>query len=524
MVQTVSNAFTAEEKDTTRSIAHDLLVSWKKDSLLGNRMFTIGVSEIGGNDIIGINPGAIGSPGNYRYFDESDYVMSMAWERGLSIPTGGLNKSYAEIELDNTSGRFTPRYMGGNSELFTAILPRRPFIINAGFDFGGIAQTIPQFSGGTTKQPEVDSRNRTLRFSGSDYTDFLESRYLDQEVMFTSQRTDQVLETLLQDSLGMSTAQFELDYGINIIPFGLFEKGTRFSNIIHQLVEAENGQFYQDEEGIFRFENRQHWDSSPYTDVQRIVLTGQVIEATAPDDDHLINVVEINAAIRQKQPLQTVFNLPTLTFLTIPANGQIEQFFEFEDPVLELTNPSNGGANSFYVANSANDESGTDVTSSVTFENVGNFARAVKYRISNDTAAPAYVTQLVLAGRVAKKTSDLYYREQDDSSVTAYEERPLSIQNDYIQDETWAASYARMLLNDFSDVENLQKIVIRAIPELQLGDLVSWQGRYWRIYDIKTKLSESEGFIQELTMLQRTINSYFRIGISLIGSSDQIAP
>ncbi len=523
MTQSVSSAWTAEEKDSVRNVSQGLLASWKKESTLGSRTFTIGVSLIGGNDIIGANPGAIGSPGIYRYFDETEYVMSLAWERGLNMPLGGLSKGLAEADLDNTSGRFTPRYSGGNSELFTAILPRRPFIINAGFEFAGIDQTIPQFSGITTKTPIVDKRQASVRIQGSDYVDFFQNRYLDQEIMFTAQRTDQVLNTLFEN-LGMSTAQYDLDTGINIIPFGLFEKGTRFSDIMHQIVEAENGHLYQDESGIFKFENRQHWDSAPYTQVQRIIYTSQVLEAETPSDDHIINVVEIHAPIRQKQPLQTVFNLPSLSFIEIAANTTIEQFFEFEDPVLALTNPSAAGANSFFVANSVNDETGTDLTSSITITNIGTFAKAVKYRFQNTSSSIAFITQFVLAGRVAKKIGDLYYREVDDSSMTAYEERAISINNDYIQNESWAASYSRMILDDFSSPETLQKITIRAIPELQLGDLISWQGRHWRVYDIKTRFDPDYGFTQELTMLQRTIITYFRIGISTIGGEDKIAP
>lgn len=522
-MQSVSAAFTAEEKDTVREIAHNLQVSWKKESTLGSRTFTIGVSTIGGNDIIGSNPGAIGSPGIYRYFDESTYVEGLAWERGLNIPTGGLVKGLAEARLENTSGRFTPGYMGGTSELFTAMLPRAPFIISAGFEVGGVNTVIPQFSGVLTKTPEIDSRSRTVKIQGSDYVDFFSNRYLDQEIMFTSQRTDQVYTTLLQ-SLGISTAQYDLDYGINIIPFGLFEKGTQYSGIFNDLAEAENGHFYQDESGIFKFENRQHWDSSPYTQVQKLVLTGQVIEAESPNDDHLINVVEIRANLRQKQPAQTIFTLPSLSSIELQPGESVEEFFEFQDPILALTNPTGGGDVSYYVANTERDESGTVSTGSITFTNVGTFAKAVKYRIKNNASETLFVTQVVLSGRPAKQYGDLYYREKDDSSVTAYQERPLQIDNDYIQDESWAASYARLILNDYSEIENLQRITIRAIPELQLGDLISWQGRYWRIYDIKSTLNAGTGFVQELTLLQRDINSYFRIGISTIGSSDQIAP
>lgn len=513
-MQSVSSAFTAEGKDTVRHPAHNLLVSWKKDSTLGNRTFTIGVSLIGGNDIIGVNPGAIGSPGNYRYFDESSYVTSLAWERGLRMPIGGLNKAYAEARLDNTSGRFTPRYMGGSSELFTAILPRRPMIINAGFDVDGIDIAIPQFAGVLDRQPQVNSRDRTIGIHAADYVDFFFNRFLDKEIMFTSQRTDEVLTTLF-GSLGMSTAQYDFDYGINFIPFGLFEKGTRFSNIINQLVEAENGQLYQDESGIFKFENRQHWDSAPYTEVQKVIYTADVINAESPDDDHLINVVEILSNPRVKLPQQVVFTLSTS--IEIPSNSDKELFVDFTDPMLEVETP-------VHVANSSSDNTGDDTTASVTLKSASIFAKAAKYIYTNNSDTANFITKLTIEGRPARVLNPIYTRAQDDSSVTAYEERPYKLENDYIQSESWADSFAQILLNDFSEIENLQRIVIRAKPELQFGDLISWQGRYWRVFDIKTHFSPSDGFIQELTLLQRTINSYFRIGISTIGGSDKIAP
>ncbi len=514
-MQSVTAAFTAEEIDKTRSPVADLLVSWKKESTLGNRTFTIGVSTIGGPDVIGINPGAVGSPGNYRYFDESTYLKSLAWERSLNIPLGGLVKGFAEAELENTSGRFTPRYMGGSSELFTAILPRRPFIINAGFEYAGVENMIPQFAGILTRNPEVDKRSATVHLQGSDYIDFFQNRYLDQEVMFTGLRTDEVYEDLLV-SMGLSTSQYVLDTGINNIPFGLFDKGTRLSNIFQELAEAENGHFYQDETGIFRFENRQHWDSSPHNSVSRIVLTGQVLEAEAPDDDHLINVVEVKSKILAKQPNQLIFQLAAP--LELPANTTTALFVEFDDPILQMQTITG------YTVNTESDETGTDITDNVTVSSTDLFAKAAKIIFRNTTSSIGFMTQLYIYGRPVKVISDLYHRAQDDSSVTAYEERSLVIDNPYIQNASWAESYAQMLLQDHSEIENLQNITIRAIPSLQLGDLISWQGRYWRVYGIRTQFSPSEGFVQELTLLQRTITTYFRIGISTIGGSDRIAP
>lgn len=510
-MQSVAAAFTAEERDSTRSIVQSTQVSWHRNKI-ASHVFTIGVSTIGGNDSIDANPGAIGSPGLYKYFDESSYILSLTWERGLNMPTGGLTKALAEAVLDNTSGRFTPRYMGGNSELYTAIQPRKPVIIGAGFKYGGINNTIPQFSGIISKQPALDIANKTLDFQAADYVDFFQNKFLDRDVMFTAQRSDQVLTTL-STQLGMNTAQYDYDTGINIIPFGYFPSGTKAADAIGQIVEAENGQYYQNESGIFKFENRQHWSSSPYTQVQRIISTSQVINAQAPNQDHLINVVEINAAVRVKQPLQTIFTLAVAS--TLPANSDTSIFVNFDDPILQIVTPST------WSANSASDGSGTDLTGSVHLKTIDKFAQAAKITFTNNGQS-GFLTALLITGRPAKVSSNIYIRRQDDSSVTAYQEQPLQINNDFIQDQNWAQSYAQMILNDFSDIENLQVITIRAIPELQLGDLISWQGRYWRIYNIRTSLDPSSGFVQELTMLQRTITNYFRIGISTIGGTDKI--
>jgi hypothetical protein len=524
-MQVVPAGFTAEEKDMVQKIAHSLLVSWHKQFVPSNRTFTVGVSIIGGNDVIGANPGALGSPGNYKYSDETQYVMSMAWERGLNVPTGGLNKAMAEAKLYNGAtgtdkGRFTPRYLGGRSELYTAVLPRRPAIINAGFNYDGNDKMIPQFTGLFDKQPALSVRDKTISLSMADYVDFFQNRFLDQTVMYTSVYTNTLLENMFSQ-LGMSTAQYNIDQGINLIPFALFNKGTRFSDAIQKLAEAENAQFYQDEQGIFRFENRQHWDDTPYNQVQRVINTSQVIDSGVPNEDHLINVVEVKSQSRAKQPLQIVMNFsqPTL----INGDSSIELFFSYQDPVLQIVTPSLLSSDSYYVANTLSDGSGTDVTNSVSVKSIDNFAQASKIVFQNNSSNAAYLTRVIISGRPAKQIGEIYYRGERDASITAYEERPLTINNEYIADANWARSYAEMILDDFSHIENLQTITVRAIPELQLGDLISWQGHQWRIYDIKTTLDPSAGFIQDLKLLQRTIKSYFRIGISTIGGTDLIA-
>lgn len=513
-MQSVSGAFTAETKDKTRKIAASLQISWKKDFRSSITFFTIGVSTIGGNDIIAGSAGIQSAWNRYLYEDESERLLNLAYERELNMPLGGIAKSLADVRLDNTSGRYLPDYMGGTSSIFTAIGPMKPAIINTGFEIAGIDQLIPQFVGVLDRQPRTDIRSKTTELQMTDFLEFLTNRYIDHTTMYTGQRSDQLIETLLS-GLGYATAQYELDTGIDIIPFAIFESGAKLIDVINQITQAEMGHFYQDEEGRLRFENRQHWDSSPHNTVQQIIYTADVIDAEMPDDDHIINTVEIVSQPRLKQPNQLVFTLSSS--IEIASGAEYELFVNFDDPMLSIDTP-------VYRANTLEDGTGTDVGSSVLLRASDEFAQAAKYIYHNYHTGTAYITDLTIYGRPAKVATDIFYKAQDDSSVTAYEERLVRIENNYIHSQDWAQSMAQMILSQFSNPESLQEITIKAMPHLQLGDLISWQGRYWTIYGIQTGVDPNSGFVQRLRLLQRTIETYFRIGISTIGGDDKIAP
>lgn len=453
----------------------------------------------------------------------------MDYERGLNLPEGGLVKALADVRLDNTSMRYTPSYAGGNSEIYTAVsLPSRPFVINAGFNYAGIDNMIPQFVGVTSKVPQVDTRNKIADFAGEDFIGYIQNSYVDKTEMFTSEFTDVLIADALTE-LGFATAQYDLDAGITRVNFGLFEQGLKWGDYIDALVKAENGHLYQDENGIIRFDNRQHWAQFPYFNVQRVISTAQVINQVLPAADHIINVVEIKASPREVGDSSIIWQATNYNgsgVVALPV-GDTEVWASYNDPIFVVDTPvGNGviGQTSYYVANSKTDGTGTDVTTSTSLKSITNFAQSSKIVFTNSSSQEIYLTTLDIWGRPARKTGDIYYKEKRDSSVTAFGEQLLQIENDYIQDSTWAQSLAGIILQDFSRPENLTTLTIRAIPELQLGDLVSWQGRYHRIYDIRTQIDPGVGFVQDLKMIQRTINTYFRIGVSLIGGPDRISP
>lgn len=526
-MQAVSSAFSAEETSSVRNIAQSVQVSWKKDYLSSITLFTIGVSTIGGNDIIS-GPAGVQSDWNRRkYVDESGNVLNISYERELSLPLGGLTKAMADVSFDNTSNRYTPWYAGGNSEIYTAVLPRRPFVINAGFEVNGVNQTIPQFIGVTDKTIEIDKRRATARLHGVDFIGFLQNRPVDKTAMFTSQRSDIIIGNLLNEA-GFATAQYDLDEGINNIGFGLFNSGDKLGDVIDRISKAENAHFYQDEEGKLHFSNRQHWDIPPHTTVQRIISTSQVIQSKVPSTSRIINSVEIIASPREVMDYEPIWDLGFEggTSIELPINDT-EKFVNYDDPIFVVTTPvPNGtpGQSSYYVANTESDGSGSDVTSLVSIKSIDNFAQASKIIFTNNSGSTAYLTTLDVWGRPARKTGDILYRDKIGSSITAFEEQVLKIENNYIQDATWAESYATLILQDFATPERIQEITIRAIPELQMGDLISWQGMPWRVFGISGRLDPEEGFVQDLNIIQRDIRSYFRIGISTIGGSDTIAP
>ncbi len=430
----VADAFSVEAVDTVRKIAQSTQFAWKKDYKSNITFFTIGVSSIGGDDLIPDSVGSATAWNKYKYQDESAYVLSLGYERGLNLPEGGLTKAIADIKLDNTSGRFTPRYAGGNSELYTAVnKPGRPVILNAGFNYGGIDNLIPQFTGLTSKPPIVDSRGRTADLAADDFVGYIQNSYVDKTAMFTSERTDVLIQTALSN-LGFATSQYDLDTGINIVGFGLFETGLKWADYIDQLVKSENGHMYQNESGILKFENRTHWSQYPYYNVQRVITTAQVINQVLPDTSHIINVVEVTGSPRSVEATSQIIWQATSYagsgIIALPV-GDTEVWANYNDPIFSVDRPAANditiNQTSFWIANSLTDGTGTDVTNSVTLKSIDNFAQTSKLVFTNNTAQQVFLTTLDIWGRPARKTGDIYYKEKIGSSVTAYGEQILTI-------------------------------------------------------------------------------------------------
>lgn len=475
--------------------------------------FTIGVSVIGGSHIIKGDGNVIQEWDKYQYDDYSYRVMSMEVTR-QEESVNSVSLAMADIELENHDNYFTPDAGSGIDDY---ILPYRPTKIYMGFG----SEAIPVFIGLTEKVPTVNEKSKRATFHLIDFMYSLFNRPLDETIILQDVSTDAALETLM-DAAGILPTQFDFDYGFNIIDFVYFEAGTKFGDAVKELMEAEMGRFYMDESGVIRFKNRQNFSSTPVMAFD----TSNIIDISNSVQDDIINVVEVKSKVREVQANQKFWELQSAT--RVPASSSIDIWANFDDPVTAVDAPSyiSGATTSLYATNKNEDGSGDAVTSNIAFTNT-RFAKSYKMTIANTNTFDVWITALELFARPAKVVRELYVREEDAASVSKYDERVLTIENNFINNEGDATSKAKIMLGDYSENNKVTSMTVKGNPALQIGDAVYFNARGQSgtaiVSKIVNKFSGAQ-FTQRLNVKVREFQNYFTIGVSTIGGTDVIAP
>lgn len=530
-MQSVSSDFTTRSIGAIRKIEPRLLASFAKTFSSGITFFTIGTSTIGGNDIIKGDNSVIQEWDKYVYEDFTNRVLSIEWVRESDPPLGAVTLAMADITLDNHDDLFTPANTAGR--LYNKLGTGRPMRIYVGF---GGTEKIQLFVGLTEGQPVIDEKAKTVRFHLVDFLRQLQDTELNETVILTTKRTDEGISTILQAG-GLTTAQFSLDYGSVVIPFIYFPKGTKIGTALRELTEAELGALYMDENGVIRFENRTNWT----TKSQSWQFTpSNTIDITNPDDNSRVkNLVEVFSNTRAVEDHQMVFsngsNAVKFTDDTsvLKAGETKEAFVNFKDdegdlPVTNITNPSGGTRdNSGYDARTSDDGDSVDVTASVSISLISKFSTAMKMSFTNNGSVSAVISRLEVWGDPARIQSKIYVIEKDSASITKYDEQPVKIENNYIQDEAAATSIAKLILADRAESDDVRELIVKGVPQLQTGDFVRYVDKRGNNTYYVSRINgtiNSDGLRQKVTIVKRTMNKYFRIGISTIGGVDPIAP
>ncbi len=481
-----------------RPIRAKLLVSWNR--LVGAQDFAIvGTSLVGGTDIVqGTGSSAINQSDAFEYFDETDRVLRLEYERRLLEPLGGTSIAMADVLLDNADLRFTPDF---NSTIGTALRPNRPIKMFIGFEVQGQSKLISIIEG-LTSQPKEDKARRTVRISAFDFMKSL-NETPQESAIFTNQRSDQIIDSILADA-GIGASLFELDQGLNTIGFAWFEKGQTAGERIRQICEAEEAIFYQDELGILRFENRDKYTQSPYNASVFTIDPGDILEWNQGSSSEIINRVIIKGAPRSVKGESEIWRDGAEE--EIAAGATVTIWAEFEDPVSDITQPS---ANTDYTAFTATAGGGTDITADISIAAIGEFAKAAKMIITNNNAGAAFVNLLKLRGTPATVDYEIKEVFEDSNSITDYNEHQKIVDNQFIDKRAFAANMAQDIVRRHKSPNNVLVIKIRGIPQLQLRDRIKVKDQdlntftEFRLTGIQG-IYEPGSFIQTLTLRKIT--------------------
>jgi len=530
-MQTVSQTFTNRTAGKVRALKHAVFMSFAKDYDASVSFFDIGGSSIGGIDILKGDNSVLQEWDKYVYEDYSDRVLSIEYDRGTEPPTNALTLATLDLVMDNHDDLFTPG--NTNSSLDGFLLPRRPIRVHLGFG----TEVIPIFVGLTEKRPEIDERSKTVRFHCIDFLKAIMNISLDEELMFQDSRTDEIISAVLQTA-GLATSQFDLDYGGVIIPFAYFKKGSKVGDALNEIAEAELGNISMDENGVIRFQNRTNWadNVSSWTFDKDNTIERKNAGGTP------INVVEVFSKARQVEAKQKLWESNGVVQFDDKTDflgpGETKSvILDFKDeygelPVTSADDPDyvTSATTSLYATNEKRDGTGATLDAGVTLDSSDLFSTALKLTFTNSGSQSVYITRLEIHGTPAKVAQDIYVREVDSVSIgtkDGFEEHVAKIENDYIQDAVAATSIAKIIIADRAEDDDQQTLIVKGVPQLQVGDVITYQDENQNETYFVTGINgilNSSGFRQVLRISKRVINSYFRIEISSIGGTDQIAP
>jgi len=503
-------AFDTITTAVSRVLKWVLKISWLRNKDESLTFATVGTSVVDGTDIIQGQATDLTKPDYFAYDDESGYAMRLEYERIIEEPLGGLALAQADVVLDNANMRFTPGY---SPTIGMAIEPNRPMQMFLGFEVQGQDKTIPVFKG-LTWRPQEDKNNRTVTIHAFDYIQFMNTYQLEKAI-YTDQRSDQIIEDVLT-TVGYTSSQYVLDEGLNTIGFAWFDKGETAGERIRKICEAEDAHFYQDENGVLRFENRRHYTQAPHGTTQWTINKDDILQWEEDKNVDIVNRCTVIAKPRAVQDTTEIWKDGIVEELE--RGEQLIIWAKWEDPVTSITDPA---ATTDYVANTASDGSGTDTTSDITVS-VDKFTKTAKLTIQNNAGMKIYLTKLRLRGTPATVTSEIIHIYQDDDSIDKYERRELVIENDFIDSDEFARYLATAIVTKYKDPLKRVRVLVRGIPQIQLKDKVSCYdpdtATYsdYRVTKIQGVLSPGE-MIQWLTL--REISSYEADSWALVGTA-----
>lgn len=298
------------------------------------------------------------------------------------------------------------------------------------------------------------------------------------------------------------------------------------------------GLLFVDENGIIRFWNRQHINNSLANSFTFNYSNMRNIEWVNTPVINDIQVVAKPRFVASKQKLwenASAIKVEAGQALLVPAD------FRDDDgalPVTSVDTPlyTTAATTSYYATNLKEDGTGDAANTYLTLTSASLVGDTYLMTFTNTYTQPVYITKLALYATPAKISHIESKRYTDQTSIDNYGRNPtgsgepLVVTNDQIQEASTANSIAYTLLSEYKTPRKRLKCTVFAVPQLQIGDLVTvniedtGEALAMFVLGLSTKLDIGGNLVQDLELEQRTVKQYFTIGLSTIGGLHTIAP
>lgn len=526
------NSFEAQTAAPVRNLIYGVLVSWLRTiSPTAVKFFQIGQSTIGGPDKIkSAGTASITFFDKYAYTDESARASRWAITRKLSQYPWGMVMAQADIDLINADKRFMPAFDATIGAYVDK--PNRPVKISVGFGTEPIMQFV-----GFTDQPESTLVDRRVTLRAFDALNFLNTYKIANLGIQVNKYTHEIIESILLEA-GFSASQYSLETSLQQKIGYISLKDKQAGAVLRDLVEAEMGLLFVDENGIIRFWNRQHLNN---TSTPVYTFSYANMRNVGWGSSPVINDIQVIAKPRFVAASQKIWE--NASAIKIEAGQSLLVAADFRDdngslPVSSIVTPVNiaSAVTSYWTSNLTDDGNGTNAAAYTTLTSASLVGDTYLMTFTNSYTQPIYLFKVVLFGTPAKLRYIESTRQIDATSVTNYDRNPtgngepLIVTNDMIQDVSTANSIAYTLMKEYSTPRKRLRCTVFAVPQLQLGDYVTVQladtGESLNMFimGLNIKLDRGGNLQQDLELEQKVIKRYFRIGISRIGQTDTIAP
>lgn len=389
-----------------------------------------------------------------------------------------------------------------NNFIGDLILPKRAVRSEVGFN----NYNIPKFTGLINKFiPSI--KEDTIHIYAYDMADRLKDVIVE-DAYFENKRSDELIIELASIA-GIGIEQLSLETGTNTVEFAYFQEGSVWT-YMNQVAEAEGGRIFFDETGKLTFWNRTH-----YRDNNDTAYTFSFSEHIM-DLDYEISKQKVKNRIYIKAyPKKKLTDVKIYNDTSIPSvsPGDTQEFFcqynylqEDSVPALNVQLPIIG---TDIRANTAEDGSGSNISSSITISSYFIFKESMRINLHNANASTAYLTRFRIYGDpivIARRIEDV---REDTDSQAIYDVQELQIENNLITTDEFAETLAIQKLAELKDPRDFIKIEAIGVPYLQLGDKVrvqrSFNGDYENFHIVKNAWSFSEDFTQTLELEKKVI-------------------